>query len=199
MIKQVTGFLIGLGFGISLIYAIRRLVASQKPAVLATPSATPAITKPTTAVKPKLAEPVAPATPPESFAGESPDRHLEPEAATHTEPETASPRADLTEAAVPENVEVEAPKSTPRRNGRKSTKSEAETAKEDDFTPIHDLGPIFNKKLHEAGIKTYADLAALTPQEIEAKTDISAARIERSQWIQQAAALAKNQTQSEEA
>jgi predicted flap endonuclease-1-like 5' DNA nuclease len=64
-------------------------------------------------------------------------------------------------------------------------------AKEDDFLPIADIGPGFDKKLKDAGITNLAALAATTPEEIEAKTGIPANRVRQNKWIEQAAELAK--------
>jgi predicted flap endonuclease-1-like 5' DNA nuclease len=66
-----------------------------------------------------------------------------------------------------------------------------DTEQVDDFTPLNDIGPAFNQKLHEAGIKTFAALASLSPEEIEEKTGISAERVERKKWREQAQAKLK--------
>jgi predicted flap endonuclease-1-like 5' DNA nuclease len=66
-----------------------------------------------------------------------------------------------------------------------------DTEQIDDFTPLNDIGPAFNQRLHAAGIKTFAALASLSPQEIEEKTGIPAERVERKKWREQAASMLK--------
>jgi Ni,Fe-hydrogenase III small subunit/predicted flap endonuclease-1-like 5' DNA nuclease len=55
----------------------------------------------------------------------------------------------------------------------------------DDFEIILDIGPVFNRKLHDAGINTFEELARLTPAQIEAKTGINAERVESGKWLEQ--------------
>jgi predicted flap endonuclease-1-like 5' DNA nuclease/cytoskeletal protein CcmA (bactofilin family) len=59
----------------------------------------------------------------------------------------------------------------------------------DDFTKINGIGPVFDQRLKEAGILTFADLAARTPAEIAEIVKWSPARIERAEIIEQARAL----------
>ncbi len=107
----------------------------------------------------------------------------EPLSVTNSDQAAVSSRSEMTEPTILNDVPVKTPKS------RSATrKTPVETA---DFTRIHDLGPVFNTKLHEAGIKTFAALAALTPEQIEEKTAIPAARVVRSDWLKQAAQLAE--------
>lgn len=134
-----------------------------------------------------------------SLVGEPPARHEEPVAAIESVPEAVTPRSESAEPAVPEEVEVkpakvssskskEGPtaKATPtvERDG-KGGKKASKASPTDDFTAILDIGPVFNQKLHDAGIKTFRDLAKLTPAQIEEKTGIPADRIEYGRWIEQ--------------
>lgn len=63
----------------------------------------------------------------------------------------------------------------------------------DDFKRIHGIAAAMERRLHAAGIRTYADLAAYTPQTLVAKLELNgvmARNVERNQWIEQAHALA---------
>lgn len=131
---------------------------------------------------------------PASLVGEPIARHSEPVAATQTDPEATTPRSETSEPAVPEEPEVksaataapvenkattDARNSSPKKSKKNSAKSRT-----DDFTVILDIGPVFNQKLHEAGIKSYKALAKLTPAQIADRTGIPAERIENGRWIE---------------
>lgn len=64
----------------------------------------------------------------------------------------------------------------------------------DDFRRIAGIGAAIERRLHEAGIRTYADLAARTPEQLAASLSdvagLSMARIVRQDWIGQASELA---------
>ncbi|GAA4228212.1 50S ribosomal protein L21 [Sagittula sp. NFXS13] len=64
-----------------------------------------------------------------------------------------------------------------------SSRSAAPAAAGDDLTKITGVGPAAAKKLNEAGINTYADLAAVNPDTFEA-TKVKA------EWVEQAKELA---------
>lgn len=58
----------------------------------------------------------------------------------------------------------------------------------DDLKLIKGIGPVLERRLHELGVRTFADLAALTParvKEIDEAIDFPG-RIERERWIEQA-------------
>ena len=62
----------------------------------------------------------------------------------------------------------------------------------DDLKKISGVGPVLEKKLNDLGITTFAQVAAFTPEDI-AKVDDALSfkgRIERDDWLTQAAALA---------
>ena len=61
----------------------------------------------------------------------------------------------------------------------------------DDFTTIAGIGPVFDQRLKDAGIRTFADLAARTPAEIAEIIKWSPERVERSEIIAQARRLAQ--------
>ena len=56
----------------------------------------------------------------------------------------------------------------------------------DDFTTLSGIGPVFDRRLKEAGIRTFADLASRTPAEIAAIIKWPSERVERSDLIAQA-------------
>jgi hypothetical protein len=64
----------------------------------------------------------------------------------------------------------------------------------DDFTQISGIGKILDRRLHEAGVNSYADLAALNPEGIASllaePTAIRPGRIADEDWTGQAARLA---------
>ncbi len=66
--------------------------------------------------------------------------------------------------------------------------------KADDFTRIKGIGPAIEKRLHNAGIRTFARLSALSPAEVAALTPgLSAERITQQGWTRQARKLAPKQ------
>jgi predicted flap endonuclease-1-like 5' DNA nuclease len=64
----------------------------------------------------------------------------------------------------------------------------------DDFQQIQGIGAAIERRLHDAGIRTYTDLAALTPEQIAASlagvAGLSATRIASQDWGGQAGRLA---------
>jgi len=106
--------------------------------------------------------------------------------------------------AAPE-VKEEAPKAKKAAPKTEEAKAEAKpaaekkapakkaAAKADDLTQLKGVGPAYAKKLNEAGITSFAQLAELTPEgvtELEEKLN-AAGRVERDGWIEQAKELAK--------
>lgn len=100
-------------------------------------------------------------------------------------------------------AEVEAPKAdaAPKAEAKKKAEAPAEalfTAPEgaaDDLKKISGVGPVLEKKLNGLGITTYAQIAAFSADDI-AKVDEALSfkgRIERDNWLQQAADLAKGE------
>ena len=90
-----------------------------------------------------------------------------------------------------------AKKATPKtaaKVAKKVTKKvTAKVAKVDDLSQINGIGPVIVKKLHQLGITTFAQIAALKQKEID---DINEklsfkGRIERDEWVIQARELAK--------
>ncbi len=64
----------------------------------------------------------------------------------------------------------------------------------DDLTLINGIGPAFEKALNTVGIHTFAQLAEQTPENLAARmaTRITAERIRRDRWIEQARDLARS-------
>ena len=73
---------------------------------------------------------------------------------------------------------------------KKAEAPEAAAAGGDDLKALTGVGPALEKKLHEAGVTTFAQIAAFTPEqieEIEEKLSFKG-RIERDGWVEQAQA-----------
>jgi predicted flap endonuclease-1-like 5' DNA nuclease len=68
------------------------------------------------------------------------------------------------------------------------------SAAKDDLTMISGIGPAFERALNAAGIHTFAQLAEQTPESLVSRmaTRISAERIRRDRWIEQARELARS-------
>ncbi|MCB1492064.1 MAG: 50S ribosomal protein L21 [Rhodobiaceae bacterium] len=69
---------------------------------------------------------------------------------------------------------------------------EAPAGAPDDLKKISGVGPVLEKKLHALGITKYAQVAAFTAEDIQRVDDALSfkGRIEREDWVSQAAALA---------
>jgi len=70
----------------------------------------------------------------------------------------------------------------------------------DDFTRISGVGKVFDRRLHQAGVNSYADLAALNPEGIAsrlAEPAVRPGRIGGEDWTGQAARLAEEATAGE--
>jgi large subunit ribosomal protein L21 len=63
----------------------------------------------------------------------------------------------------------------------------------DDLKQLTGVGPVIEKKFNAIGITTFAQIAALTPAEVEKVDEAlhSKGRLEREGWVAEAAALAK--------
>lgn len=66
-----------------------------------------------------------------------------------------------------------------------------EHAREDRFTEIKGIGPVFDQRLKEAGVRTFAQLAAMTPAQVAEVIGWPEERVLRSEIIEQAQALAQ--------
>jgi len=114
---------------------------------------------------------------------EVPPAASRPEAAIEEKPETKPAASEIPEKA----KETKAAKAASRP-------SRTATKQQDDLTAIGGIGPALAKKLNEGGIFSYAQIAALSDDEIEhlEKNVIRfPGRIKRDDWISQAQALSQ--------
>lgn len=84
-----------------------------------------------------------------------------------------------------------APKAEAKTEAPKAAKKAAAGA--DDLKQLSGVGPALEKKLHEAGVTTFAQIAAWNADDIAAMDEKLSfkGRIEREGWVDQAKALAK--------
>jgi len=96
--------------------------------------------------------------------------------------DTAKPAKKAEKAAAPKAEKKDAPK--------KAAKADAAG---DDLKKLSGVGPALEKKLHDAGVTTYAQIAAWTEADVAAMDEKLSfkGRIEREGWIDQAKELAK--------
>lgn len=208
--KRVVGFLLGASLGVAAAFLLRRLWNNQNalPAPESAPTPAPAPEKTVEAVTEEAVRPgikfkVRTTGPRPEGGGNgtekapSPNgavtRNTEPPAATETDVSAVSPRSETFESAIPQSSVT-----TPEETG---TGAENETGTGEsltDFTVIRGIGEVFNGKLHEAGITSFEQLAALSPEEIAEKTGIPQDRIERDQWHDQLKELTGNEQNKRE-
>jgi predicted flap endonuclease-1-like 5' DNA nuclease len=125
-----------------------------------------------------IVPPVAPAPPP-----------LEPEPAPEPAPLADEPIA----AAAPLDA---SPASLA------ASEPEPESASADDFTRMKGVGPKLAERLNALGVSSFAQIAALTPEQaaaLDAELGTFQGRIHRDRWIEQAAFLARGDTAGYEA
>ena len=93
-------------------------------------------------------------------------------------------------AAAPKAAKAPAKKAAPKKA---EAKSEAQAAAADDLKVLSGVGPALEKKLLEAGVTTFAQIAAWTEEDIAAMDEKLSfkGRIEREGWVEQAKELAK--------
>ena len=96
----------------------------------------------------------------------------------------AAPKAAETKAAAPKaDAKKAAPKAAPKA-----------AAKADDLTELTGVGPALAKKLNEAGVTTFAQVAAWTDADMDTLSETITglkAKAEKGDWIKAAKALAK--------
>ncbi|MEL6951913.1 MAG: 50S ribosomal protein L21 [Pseudomonadota bacterium] len=94
----------------------------------------------------------------------------------------AAPKAEAPKAAKPK---AEKPKAVPK----------AAASGADDLKKLSGVGPALEKKLHENGVTSFAQIAAWTPEDVADMDDKLSfkGRIERDGWIEQAAKLAASE------
>lgn len=59
-------------------------------------------------------------------------------------------------------------------------------ASPDDLTLIHGIGPTFARRLRDAGITTYVQLASYTPEELQTITKAAVWQANPTDWVAQA-------------
>ncbi len=93
-------------------------------------------------------------------------------------------------ASPKKEAKAEAPKAEKPKAAPKAKKAEAGA---DDLKKLSGVGPALEKKLHEAGVTTFAQIAAWTDADVAAMDEKLSfkGRIEREGWIDQAKELAK--------
>ncbi len=101
-------------------------------------------------------------------------------------PKKAAPAKKAAPKAAPKAEKPAAEKKAPAKKA--AAKSDA-----DDLTQISGVGPVIVKKLHDLGVTTFAQIAAWTPEDVAAMDDKLnfKGRIDRDEWLKQAAELAK--------
>lgn len=88
----------------------------------------------------------------------------------------------------------EQPAFAPERS-RPATRADAEAdvdAPADPLQEIRGIGNVYARRLREAGIRTFADLASLTPDEARALAQAQPWQADAADWIEQARALANS-------
>lgn len=94
----------------------------------------------------------------------------------------AAPAKPAKKAAAPK---AETPKAEKKEAPKKAAKADAGA---DDLKELSGVGPALEKKLHAAGVTTFAQIAAWTPEDVAAMDEKLSfkGRIEREGWIDQA-------------
>lgn len=173
-----------LGVGVILIKLLK-LGAAQPPAPTTT---APAPVAPESSPEVKAAAPaeVAPAT---TVLEVAPQGEVAPQA----EAAADVPPAPPAEVAAATTVEEVAPQVEAAADVPPAPPAPVEPAltREDDFTRINGIGPVFEQRLKAAGIRTYAELAARTSAEIAEIVKWPEARVERAAIVEQAQRLAQ--------
>lgn len=95
--------------------------------------------------------------------------------------------------AAPKAEAAPAPEAPAKPAAKKAAPKKAAATEGDDLTQISGVGPVIVKKLHALGVTTFAQIAAWTPEDVaEMDEKLSfKGRIDRDDWLKQAAELAK--------
>lgn len=91
--------------------------------------------------------------------------------------------------AEPAAREAATPATSPSQREKPAPKK-SKAAEADDLQQISGIGPAFERRLNEAGITRYGQLAALSPAEVRERTRLEAWQGDVENWIAQAQALA---------
>ncbi|MFL4471160.1 50S ribosomal protein L21 [Tateyamaria armeniaca] len=98
-------------------------------------------------------------------------------------------KAPAADASAAPKAEAKAAKA----EAKKAAPAKAAASDADDLKQLSGVGPALEKKLHAAGVTTFAQIAAWTPEDVAAMDEKLSfkGRIEREGWIAQAADMAK--------
>jgi large subunit ribosomal protein L21 len=113
------------------------------------------------------------------------ERASKPKAEKKAAPAKAAPKKAAPKA---EAKTEEKPKAAPKKAAAKKADAGA-----DDLTRISGVGPVIVKKLHDLDVTTFAQIAAWTPEDVAAMDEKLnfKGRIDRDEWLKQAAEFAK--------
>ncbi|MEM9585323.1 MAG: 50S ribosomal protein L21 [Pseudomonadota bacterium] len=105
--------------------------------------------------------------------------------------DAAAPKKAAPKKAAAKAEKAEAPKAEKKAAPKKAAAPKAE-AGADDLKELSGVGPALEKKLHAAGVTTFAQIAAWTEDDVAAMDEKLSfkGRIEREGWIEQAKKLA---------
>ena len=173
--EGTTGYLGGVLESIKVFYGLTPVVAVQK-------RASTARAKSLSASQPALAA--------EKKAETKPVHAAPARAKVASKPTTRAPEKPVPKASVKPTAKTSG-KAVPKVSDKPSPKS---PEKQDDLTAIDGIGPALAKKLNGAGISSYAQLAALSDDDIKRlEKDIIrfSGRIKRDDWVGQAKALSQ--------
>ncbi len=95
-------------------------------------------------------------------------------------------------AAAPAAKKAGAKKTAAKKAQAEAPEKAAAKAAADDLKKLSGVGPVLEKKLHEAGVTSFAQIAAWTEEDVAAMDEKLSfkGRIEREGWIEQARKLA---------
>lgn len=123
-----------------------------------------------------------------------------PKAAKKAAPKKADKAEAAASDAKAETKAAPAEEKAPKKEAKKSDDAApaalftAPEGEPDDLKKISGVGPVLEKKLNGLGITKYAQVAAFTAEDIEKVDEVLnfKGRIERDNWLEQAAELAKD-------
>ena len=101
----------------------------------------------------------------------------------------AAPKKAAAKKAAPKKAEAKPAAAEEKAAPKKAAKAEGA----DDLKTLSGVGPALEKKLHDAGVTTFAQIAAWTADDIAAMDEKLSfkGRIEREGWVEQAKKLAE--------
>lgn len=186
--KQTFKFLIGLAIGFLIAYWVRRLLVGANQPIA--PEIVSKNNSPVTHENNSLSVPFT--TPQPEQSGQA---GTTPLPARDTASETVAVNAEQAPAIVETSDSIRADDAV--TDGEQAVDNSA-TAETFDFLIINDIGPISNKRLLDAGVTSFAALAAMPIDDIARITKLPAARIVQNRWREQSARLAEGLPLEEE-